>query len=1166
MEESKRGEEKSPSENPSSLFPISISTTATSAGKRPSLFPISEAAVTAATPQWLHNTSFTTEISLISNAAPLVHPTSASDIDIPEESEPKPKPTPKPSYELLESSESDREERVDKKWKHKKKKKKKKRKNDSEYDDVERFSYGSRKSGVHAWANSEVKPSKDYYFDSRGDPDNLAFGCLYRMDIVRYKHDGGTRSARDLQVYSQLSQKSLLMRGELDVDGMDAQMRTTGRYCTFKYSALERDKNFKRIRVVAPKKHVPLMLDDFIPLIDEDENDVSISGRHVVEESWEDEVLQKTREFNKITREHPQNVRAWLDFAEFQDKVASRQLQKGARLQTLEKKISILEKAVELNPEDEDLVICLLKTYGNKDSADILIGRWEKVLLRHSGSHRLWREFLHVVKGDFSAFKVSELRKMYAHAIQALSSASGKKHRQGYPAVEPTSLSHADIDAELGIVDIFLSLCSSEWHAGYHELATALFQAEIEYCLFCPPLHLTEQSKKRLFEHFWNSSGARVGEDGALGWSTWLEKEEETRQKLLQKASSMEDEQGGWTGWFVPPSEHKENSLMSEEENGTTVAVEGMEEEKEDDVAKHEEDDASLLRMLGIDADAEANSEVHDPTTWVRWSEVESLKDRDQWKPVHGSSGYSVSNEEMEDADEQFSRVIFFEDISDYLFSLTSPEARLALILQFIDFFGGKVSQCICTNSSSWNEKILSLETLPDSILEYIGNSNGAGKLESGSSNFSLEFLSENLHSSARNEIMNFLRNAALLCLKVFPRNYKLEEAILQAEEKAKVGINTVQQTAMPSRALAKNLLKSDRQDVLLCGIYARREAAFGNIDHARKVFDMALSSLSGPPSENQTAPMLYLWYAEMELAGCYSSESESKSRALHILSCLGSGTTYSPYKGRPLSTQLLRAHQGFKEHINAVRSLWARELVSDSSVALICSAAQYERLTIGWAAGVKVLADALSMVLPERKRRTFQLEYLLNYRVRMLEQHQEEATMSKLLQSVLLGLQIYPFNPELFRSLIHLSHLHLVPNKIRQIFDDLWQKSPSVILSLFSLSYELSRGGSQHRIHGLFEKALTNDKLRSSVLLWRCYIAYEIDKGNISSARRAFFRAIHACPWSKMLWLDGFRKLNNILSAKELSDLQEVMREKELNLRTDIYEILLQDELSAKP
>jgi hypothetical protein len=47
----------------------------------------------------------------------------------------------------------------------------------------------------------------------------------------------------------------------------------------------------------------------------------------------------------------------------------------------------------------------------------------------------------------------------------------------------------------------------------------------------------------------------------------------------------------------------------------------------------------------------------------------------------------------------------------------------------------------------------------------------------------------------------------------------------------------------------------------------------------------------------------------------------------------------------------------------------------------------------------------------------------------------------------------------------------------------------------------------------------------------------------------------------SKRLWLDGFLKLSSVLTLKELSDLQEVMRDKELNIRTDIYEILLQDE-----
>lgn len=123
--------------------------------------------------------------------------------------------------------------------------------------------------------------------------------------------------------------------------------------------------------------------------------------------------------------------------------------------------------------------------------------------------------------------------------------------------------------------------------------------------------------------------------------------------------------------------------------------------------------------------------------------------------------------------------------------------------------------------------------------------------------------------------------------------------------------------------------------------------------------------------------------------------------------------------------------------------------------------------------------------------------------------------------------------------------------------------RKPSVIVWIFALLFEMSRGSSQHRIHGLFERALANEILHNSVVLWRCYVAYEINIAcNPSAARRIFFRAIHACPWSKSLWLDGFLKLNSILTGKELSDLQEVMRDKELNLRTDIYEILLQDDL----
>lgn len=702
-----------------------------------------------------------------------------------------------------------------------------------------------------------------------------------------------------------------------------------------------------------------------------------------------------------------------------------------------------------------------------------------------------------------------------------------------------------------------------EWQAGYQELATALFQAEIEFSLFCPSLLLTEQSKHRLFEHFWNSDGARVGEEGALGWSAWLEKEEENRQRILKEETSHDNEEGGWTGWSEPISKSKGNNTNSEELGDDNVSAEEAEIEKE--VMKQEDDTENLLKLLGIDIDVGANAEVKDTSTWTRWAEEESSRDCDRWMPVHSEAGIPLSDAtEDGEADEQLLKVIVYEDVREYLFSLSSEEARLSLLYQFIHFFGGKVSQGICTNSSSWSENLLTLETLPDFLSESLGKiDDDPAKTQSTSSSFSLDILLGSSNDiSRRTKMMEFLRNAILLCLTVFPRNYVLEEAALVAEELSVTKMNLSGCSVTPCRALAKGLLKSDRQDVLLCGVYARREAFFGNIDHARRVFDMALSSIEGLPLVlKSNAPLLYLWYAEVELFSNSGSDPDSSLRAIYVLSCLGSGSTYTPFKCQPSNVQVLRAHQGYMERIKAVRSAWLRGAVSDQSIALICSAALFEELTNGWTAGIEVLHQAFAMVLPERRSCSHQLEFLFNFNVRMLQRHHKQLSLSTVWETTLHGLQIYPYSPKLFNTLVEISNLYTTPNKLRWIFDLYCHKKPSLVVSLFALAFEMSRKGPPHRIRGLFERALANDTVRCSVVLWRWYIAYEVYiASNPFAARRIFFRAIHACPWSKRLWLDGFLKLNSILTAKELSDLQEVMRDKELNLRTDIYEILLQD------
>lgn len=256
------------------------------------------------------------------------------------------------------------------------------------------------------------------------------------MDVARYKLSTSMKSydLNSEQLY-RWNHKNVLFDGDSDIDGLDNRLKAAGRYWCAKYSAIERHKNLKRIRITVPKKSSVTIPVDFIPLL-HDENPVrgvdggSYSRASVVEESWEDEVLRKTREFNKMLREHPHDEKIWLGYSDFQDKVASMQPQKGARLQTLEKKISVLEKATELNPENEELLLCLLNAYRSRDGTDVFIGRWEKVLLQHSGSCKLWKEFLRVVQGEFSLFKVSEMRKIYANAIRALSAACSRQCRQ----------------------------------------------------------------------------------------------------------------------------------------------------------------------------------------------------------------------------------------------------------------------------------------------------------------------------------------------------------------------------------------------------------------------------------------------------------------------------------------------------------------------------------------------------------------------------------------------------------------------------------------------------------------------------------------------------------------------------------------------------------------
>jgi hypothetical protein len=75
---------------------------------------------------------------------------------------------------------------------------------------------------------------------------------------------------------------------------------------------------------------------------------------------------------------------------------------------------------------------------------------------------------------------------------------------------------------------------------------------------------------------------------------------------------------------------------------------------------------------------------------------------------------------------------------------------------------------------------------------------------------------------------------------------------------------------------------------------------------------------------------------------------------------------------------------------------------------------------------------------------------------------------------------------------------------------------------------------------------------------LWQQYISYELGLGRLDAARKLFLRAVHAVPGAKGLWLSGLGGVCAGLAPRECSGLLNVMQEREVVVRTDVYEVLL--------
>lgn len=138
--------------------------------------------------------------------------------------------------------------------------------------------------------------------------------------------------------------------------------------------------------------------------------------------------------FNQKLRENPHDVKLWLKFVEYQksDFVPRAEVsgknaaklgfqQKNLHVKALlERKVSILEKAIEHNPKNVELITARMKLLGNFWEINALQNEWRNLLFVNPMSIELWKEHLTSLECSFEGFSVSQVLKAYSHCFQKL--------------------------------------------------------------------------------------------------------------------------------------------------------------------------------------------------------------------------------------------------------------------------------------------------------------------------------------------------------------------------------------------------------------------------------------------------------------------------------------------------------------------------------------------------------------------------------------------------------------------------------------------------------------------------------------------------------------------------------------------------------------------------
>lgn len=367
---------------------------------------------------------------------------------------------------------SRRHHRDKRKHKHKKKHKQKHDKSEKKA----RISDDSDKPDTIWREEAQLNPEKAYRLSKKPDLANRVYDSLYRLDVALYKMKSNlTCLGISKHQVIELSEK----RGKKGKKARDI----ISRYWNIKDDKLDEVEEGipTTMPCVLKSKELDVSFNDSSGYIslelpgasEKVRNDHSVDA--VKESKYTDancqdfELLEKTAELNKILRENPHDIQAWLDLVNFQEEVVwkedsvkssftatGREKRKAATRTIVEKKIAVFEKALQQNPSSVELIMGHLDLCSEIMEGEELVQKWKKVSFVHPNNITLWYHYLRFVQSRFSVFSFSNTSAVYGKCLSTLSAIK-----------EGTFTSHeADEDIESGILDLFIQQCQFARQSG----------------------------------------------------------------------------------------------------------------------------------------------------------------------------------------------------------------------------------------------------------------------------------------------------------------------------------------------------------------------------------------------------------------------------------------------------------------------------------------------------------------------------------------------------------------------------------------------------------------------------------------------------------------------------------------------------------------------------